>query len=158
MDVQIFTVGEVTPLSDTLRPWLAEVSHAFSGSDYGGPMENLWIEVEVHEYGMNIPGRPPWPFRFQKRVSPPRLVAGLGPVEPKPNVGHYSVRPTADDMRADSSVVAARQVLGVVLASTACLADKRQLRGFDVTRFRNDLAQAFERFGSSVPGAHRAGG
>jgi len=44
-----------------------------------------------------------------------------------------------------------------VLASTECLADKRPLHGFDVTRFRNDLAQAFERFGSSGPKEHRAG-
>jgi hypothetical protein len=157
MDVQIFTVGELTPLSDALRPCLDEVSRALSGSDYGGPLESLWIEVEVHEYGMNIPDRPPWPFRFQKRLRP-GLVAGLGPVEPKANVGHYSVRPTADDMRADSSAAAARQVLRVVLASTECLGGKPQLRGFDVARFRNDLAKAFERFDLGDGEVSRAGG
>jgi hypothetical protein len=78
MNLRIFNVGGFTPLSNALRPWFDEVSRTLSGRDYGGPMENLWIEVEVHEYGMNIPDRPPWPFRFQKRVSP-RLPAGLGP-------------------------------------------------------------------------------
>ncbi len=142
MNLYIFDVGEMTPLSDTLRPWFDEVGRALSGRDYGGPMEHLWIEVQVHEYGINIPDRAPWPFRFQKRVSP-RSLAGLGPSEPKMNVGHYAVRPSFEEMRADSQIEAARQVLAVVQNSTACLAGKRQLRGFDLKRFQKDLADAF---------------
>jgi hypothetical protein len=158
MNLRIFDAGQpFTPLPETLRPWLEEASHSLSGRDYGGPMEHLWIEVEIYEYGMNVPDRPPWPFRFQKRVAP-RLPSGLGPANVHTNVGHYGVRPIAEDMRADSAVVAARQVLRVVLKSTDCLRDKRQIRGFDVARFQSDLFAAFERFGLVESGERRASG
>src|SRR4051812_31312544 len=104
MDLFIYTVGSLTPLFEKLGPWLETVNRSLSGRDYGGPMENLWIEVEVHEYSMNVPDKPPWSFRFQKLVGP-RPFDGLGPFKPSRNVGHYGVRPTADDMRGNSTVV-----------------------------------------------------
>jgi hypothetical protein len=158
MDLLVFTVGGITPLADALRPCLEQISRSLSGSGYGGKMENLWIEVELHEYGMNIPDRPPRPFRFQKRVSVPRSLTGVPSLEPQVNVGHYTVRPTFDQMRAASAAVAAQQVLDVVLDSTQCLAGKAPLRGFDVVRFRDDLAKVIDQFAPRDQKAVRAGG
>src|SRR5260221_6298287 len=60
--------------------------------DYGGTINHLWIDFELIEaHGSR---RPPWSFRFQKRVggSSPDKLTGL-PRGVYENVGHYSVRP-----------------------------------------------------------------
>lgn len=140
MIVLIHNSGEgFTPLADALEPKFGAVSSRLSGRDYGGPMQALWIGVELYEYGMNIPDRPPYPFRFQKRVSPRAF--GLQPTTVHHDVGHYSLRPSVDDMRADDLAVAVRQVLAVVARSADCLRDRRQLRGFDFANFQKDFVE-----------------
>ena len=145
MELRIHAVGEVlTPLARFIAPWFQQVNRTLSGHEYGGPIKQLWIDVELYEYGMNVPERPPWPLRFQKRVAP-RLPAGVDESAVYANVGHFSVRPSAEQMRADSPEEAARQVIAVILDSIDNLEGKRQIRGFDVSRFRRDLSDAFER-------------
>jgi hypothetical protein len=125
--------------------------------DYGGTMNHLWIDFELVED--HAARRPPWSFRFQKRVggSSPDKLTGL-PRQVHQNVGHYSVRPDFKELRrvAPESIVS--YVLSLIYASTSVLIEKqKKLGGFEVDKFRSDFVATCRQRGYeiSVPSAAR---
>jgi len=133
-------------IAEAMHACLRQLSAAVSG-EYGGNMEHLWIELEL------VPGdtdqRSPWSFRFQKRVSPRPIAAGLPRVE-RHNVGHYSVRPDYFALAAVAPENIRRYLLELIYESTALLEKKqKQLGGFNVAAFRAEMHQAMETIESS---------
>ncbi len=125
-------------LADLVQPLLAKVSPILSG-EYGGPMEHLWIGLEL------IPGRAdegaPFPFRLQKRVRTPRELRTLGDREFF-NVGSYSVRPDYFKLAHVPLDEVPCYLITLIYESTAKLDGKRQIKGFDVDMFRRNFATA----------------
>jgi hypothetical protein len=122
-------------LSPVIQPFCKSLGAALS-KDYGGPMEHLWIDIELN------PGhadrRPPFAFRFQKRVSSNHF--GLPAVEESRNVGHYSVRPNYVDLAAVPKERVGCYLMQMVFASTVVLEEKqKRLGGFDAVTFRSDF-------------------
>ena len=113
--------------------------------DYGGTMQHLWIDFEL------IPSwaerRPPFRFRFQKKVggSICRLT-GL-PTPLCEHVGHYSVRPDFQKLLGLPLESVPSYALGLIYASTSVLLERqKKLGGFDAQKFRRDfLASCRER-------------
>jgi hypothetical protein len=128
--------------ADAIRRDLAQIS-ALLSRGYGGPMEHLWINLELWEPAN---GRPPFSFRFQKRVAAPRELAAFK-VRPHYNVGHYSVRPSLEPLLGMRSKRLRCHLLQVLYNSTVALEGRRQLRGFNVSAFRSDFASALRRRG-----------
>jgi hypothetical protein len=62
-------------------------------NDYGGSIEHLWIDFELIRHWTKR--RPPFAFRYQKRVSGDDKLTGIRHPD-QHNVGHYSVRPDFD--------------------------------------------------------------
>jgi hypothetical protein len=118
--------------------------------DYGGPMEHLWIDFELLE--RDVSRRPPWAFRFQKKVggvSPDKLT-GL-PRGTYMNVGHYSVRPDFAELRDVPIESIPSYVLGLIYASTSVLIEKQQkLKGFDAEQFRADFLVSCASYGYEI--------
>src|SRR5262245_7857418 len=77
-------------IAATLRD-VFEIVEKDISKDYGGTMQHLWIDFELTQY--HAEQRPPFPFRFQKKVGGgiSKLTGLRTPVFE--NVGHYSVRP-----------------------------------------------------------------
>ena len=125
-------------LAALVRPHLDGLNSTLSGQ-YGGPMNHLWIELELSPGHADY--RPAFAFRFQKRVVTPKEMRAFGTQEFF-NVGHYSVRPDyfelarvpLDDVRC--------YLLRLVFDSTESLSGKRQLKGFDLGLFRQRFAAA----------------
>src|SRR5262245_9710634 len=91
--------------------------------DYGGAMEQLWIDLELIESRARDDGSRRFPFRFAKRVSG-RSRFSLPAQPDKFNVGHYSVRP---DFRLIASLPTRQAVLyalGLIYDSTEVLNQK----------------------------------
>lgn len=110
-------------------------------------MEHLWVELEL------VPGdaeqRSAWSFRFQKRVSPRPLAAGLPKVEYY-NVGHYSVRPDYFALAQVAPENVSRYLMELIYESTAVLEKKqKRLGGFNLEGFRVQMRQAIEEVQSS---------
>ena len=106
--------------------------------DYGGTMEHLWIDFELIE--AHAARRPPWSFRFQKKVggSTDRITGLPKPV--RQNVGHYSVRPDFQELRSVPQDSVVGYVLRLIYASTSVLIEnQKKLKGFDAERFRSDF-------------------
>src|SRR6187401_3258998 len=84
-------------IADALHAPFNAISRDLS-KDYGGMMNQLWIDFELIE--SHAERRPPRSFRFQKRVggSSPDKLTGL-PRTVHENVGHYSVRPNFQELR-----------------------------------------------------------
>ena len=107
--------------------------------DYGGTMKHLWIDFELIE--AHTQHRPPYSFRFQKRVggSSPDKLTGL-PRQVHENVGHYSVRPDFQELRSVPADSVVSYVLGLIYASTSVLIEKqKKLGGFEAQKFRSDF-------------------
>ena len=128
-------------ITEVVWPHLDRLSAALSG-EYGGPMEHLWIALEL------VPGRAderdPWPFRFQKRVAPQgRDLKRLGATEHF-NVGHFSVRPDFFELARVPLPDVPCYLMRLVYEATRTLEKRKQLEGFDVQAFRAKFAQYLE--------------
>ena len=113
-------------------------------------MEHLWIDVELIE--AHAVGRPPWSFRFQKKVggSSPDKLTGL-PRGVHENVGHYSIKPDFQELRSVSQDSVVGYVLGLIYASTSVLIDKqKKLGGFDAPRFRSEFLSVCRQHGYDI--------
>src|SRR5262245_42292313 len=102
-------------LAQTLDGPLRRISMEMCG-EYGGPIENLWIDVEIAP--AHADARPqPWPLRFQKKVAPPRGI----PLDASHNVAHYSIRPDMLNVPLERAV---EHVLHALYASTRILEER----------------------------------
>ena len=131
-------------VADALRPVLKTLSDGL-GADYGGVMENLWIDLELIEAHAKPGGIPRYPFRFQKRVSG-RAHFGLPRAPDSVNVGHFSVRPDFERIRSLPADQAVAYALSLIYRSTDMLHTKsKRLGGFDADQFRarfRDICQS----------------
>lgn len=117
--------------------------------DYGGTMRHLWIDFELSQ--SRIDRRPPFPFRFQKKVGGGiSKLTGLR-TEVYENVGHYSVRPDFDELLKLPLNSVPTYALGLIYLSTAVLVDKKKkLGGFDADRFRFDFLTSCKKHGHEI--------
>jgi hypothetical protein len=111
---------------------LSQIANALF-DDYGGPMENLWIDVELVPYYAER--RKPWPFRLQKRVSGSCQLTGIKHPD-EYNVGHYSVSPDFPLLLSLPHDQLVPYILGLLLNSFDSLKEKKSLKGFDVEAFK----------------------
>ena len=132
----------VDHISERVRPHLSAMSSRLSG-EYGGPMEHLWIELEVSS--QDADRRPPWPFRLQKSVSS-RMPGDLT-AEPACNVGYYSVRPDHFALAQVPLEQSSCYLLRLIYESTALLEGERRLRGFDAASFRGKFRSELQQLG-----------
>ena len=88
-------------LAKELSREFSKISEQLTG-DYGGTIENLWIDLELSEMSFLAFGKPPKPFRYQKRVSGASRM-GLPAVPDSYNVGHYSVRPDFEFLKENTT-------------------------------------------------------
>jgi hypothetical protein len=115
--------------------------------DYGGTMNHLWIDFELIERR-----RPPWSFRFQKRVggSSPGKLTGL-PRGVFENVGHYSVKPDFNELLRVPLDSVVSYALSLIYASTSVLVEKqKKLGGFDAQTFRSDFLTTCRQHGYAI--------
>ena len=128
-------------LAKELRREFSKIAEQLSG-DYGGSIENLWIDLELSEMSMLAFGKPPKPFRYQKRVSgAPRM--GLPAIPDSYNVGHYSVRPDFEFIKKNTIEQNINYIVGLIYNSTEVLLSKqKKLGGFDAARFRDAFFSA----------------
>ena len=126
-------------IADALDPCLEKLSRALS-EDYGGALENLWIDLDLcPAHADDGPARP---FRFQTVVAPPRDLAGLGLTKAL-NVGHYSVMPDYAHLATVPREHVVCYLLPLIYDSTVVLKGKsRRLGGFDADAFRADFLRA----------------
>lgn len=118
--------------------------------DYGGTMNHLWIDFELIE--RRAGRRPPWSFRFQRRVGGSSLdkLTGL-PRGAYENVGHYSVEPDFNKLLRVPLDSVVSHVLSLIYASTSVLVEKqKKLGGFDAQTFRSDFLTICLRHGYSI--------
>lgn len=131
-------------LRDAFKPISKEVS-----KDYGGTIKHLWIDFELIQRWAEL--RPPFRFRFQKKVggSVCRL-SGL-PTPLCEHVGHYSVRPDFQKLLTLPLESVASYALGLIYASTSVLLEKqKKLGGFDAPRFRTDFLASCQKHGFEI--------
>lgn len=119
----------VSPHLDALAPTLS--------GEYGGPMNHLWIDLELCP--VDADHRPALAFRFRKRVVTPRELRAFGTQEFF-HVGHYSVRPDYFELARVPLDDIKCYLLRLIFDSTESLAGKRQLKGFDLGLFRQRFA------------------
>lgn len=128
-------------IADALRPLWPQLPQALH-QDYGGNMEELWIDLALVE------GRGDFSFRFQKRVSSQGLSGGHV-VGYDYNVGHYSVVPDFRILESLETEEEIRQyILSLMEQSLEVLVKKaKSLGGFDAQRFRNDFRRTCQELG-----------
>ena len=142
-------------IADVLHAPFKAISKDLS-KDYGGTMEHLWIDFELIE--AQAQHRPPYSFRFQKKVggSTDRITGLPRPV--RQNVGHYSVRPDYQELRSVPLESIVSYVLSLIYASTSVLIEKqKKLGGFDAERFRSHFLTTCSQHGyyiESTNGKH----
>jgi hypothetical protein len=85
IDKEYLTIGDV------LNDFFKTISKKLE-ANYGGIMEELWIDFELSETMAIIYEKPPFPFRFAKRVSG-KSRFGLPDNPDSFNIGHFGVRP-----------------------------------------------------------------
>ncbi|MBK7706961.1 MAG: hypothetical protein IPJ30_14655 [Acidobacteria bacterium] len=117
--------------------------------DYGGTIQHLWIDFEL------IPSwaerRPPFRFRFQKKVggSVFRLTGLATPLYEY--VGHYRVRPDFQKLLSLPLESVASYALSLIYASTSVLLEKQEkLGGFDAPCFRMDFLASCRQHGFRI--------
>ncbi|MGJ1431136.1 hypothetical protein ACR79M_06130 [Sphingobacterium spiritivorum] len=125
-------------VSDAVTKHFESIEKALH-KDYGGNLEQLWIDLELVESHKS------YPFRFQKRVGNPTSYTEFYSY----NVGHYSVRPDFEKLK---SLVSEEEICSYVFEllyqSTQILADKqKKLDGFDASKFRLDFSNALKKAG-----------
>jgi hypothetical protein len=129
---------------EIIAPHLVTLQLRLSGN-YGGSMEHLWIDLELCP--ADADNRAPWPFRFQKRVTPPRELRALKPPTYF-NVGHYSVRPDYFVLARVPQDQVAGYLLQLLYKSTDVLEQKRRTLGkFDVDAFRARFRNVLQEMG-----------
>ena len=108
-----------TRIAETLRSAFKTISKDLS-QDYGGTIKHLWIDFELIQ--SHAERRPPFPFRFQRRVSGSSFskLTGL-PAPIREHVGHYSVRPDFQELLRVSLESVASYALGLIYSSTSVL-------------------------------------
>ena len=118
--------------------------------DYGGTIEHLWIDFELIE--SHAERRPPFKFRFQKKVGGHVFkMTGL-PVPLFHNVGHYSVRPDFRQLLSLPLESVANYALALIYTSTSILVEKQKRLGdFDADGFRRDFLRSCQHHGYQVP-------
>jgi len=118
----------------------------YMSQDFGGPMENLWIDVALDSY--TIQNRHPYKFRFQKRVSG-KSKFGVTDAPDKFNVGHYSIHPSLQDLfEAENKVL---YILQLIYDSTIILIEKqKRIPGFDIKRFRYEFNLGVQSLGLNL--------
>ena len=123
--------------------------------DYGGTIRHLWIDFELIQ--SHAERRPPFPFRFQKRVGGSICkLTGL-PTRLCENVGHYSVRPDFQELLRIPPESVASYALSLIYASTSVLVEKqKKLGGLDAQRFRADFLSSCRECGYEI--VHHDGG
>jgi hypothetical protein len=136
---------------ELVHPHLQKLSKSLCG-EFGGPMEHLWVDLELSPGDADR--RPPFPFRFQKRVAPSREFKALGAKEYF-NVGHYGVRPDYFALAKVEPSDVVCYLMNLVFESTAILEGKKQLRGFDVVAFRSQFAASLQSAGCAANTASR---
>lgn len=111
--------------------------------DYGGPMEHLWIDLELVQ--SHLIDRGVFPFRFQKRVDIPSSYTEAYSY----NVGHYSFVPNFEELlelSSDEEIVS--YVFRLLYESTATLlARKKTLGDFNAAAFRAEMLAACVKLG-----------
>ena len=124
-------------IADALHLPFKAIGAALS-RDYGGMIKNLWIDFELIRSHCEM--RPPWPFRFQKKVGGGTCrFTGLQTAVSE-NVGHYKVRPDFDVLLRLPHDAVVIYALSLIYESTSVLIDKQnKLGGFDAKRFRADF-------------------
>jgi len=136
-------------LAEELREVLSNIVEKLSGN-YGGEIEHLWIDIELSEMSVQVFGKPPKAFRYQKRVSGASRM-GLPAIPDSFNVGHYSVRPDFELLKKNTTEQSIHYIVGLVYKSTEALFSKqKKLGGFDVSSFRNDLLSACTKLGFTI--------
>ena len=122
-------------IAKALQPVFRNLADRLSG-EYGGIIEHLWIDFELSEMTIETFGKPPKPFRFQKRVSGHSRF-GLPAIPDSYNVGHYSVCPDFDKLREYSINQCIEYGVRLIYESTEVLIEKqKRLGGFDASKFR----------------------
>jgi hypothetical protein len=131
-------------IAERMEGPLDELSGLLS-KDYGGSLANLWIEVELSPVVPDL--RPPWSFRFQKAVSPPKTLRAFG-MGTALNVGHYNIRPDYFELAKVPSEDVVCYLLCKLYESTQVLEQKsKRLGGFKVEAFRADFLAAVRALG-----------
>jgi hypothetical protein len=141
-DLSTKQIAEI--LRDAFKPIEKEVS-----KDYGGTIQHLWIDFELIQ--SHAVRRPPFRFRFQKKVGGSVFkLTGL-PIPIYEHVGHFSVRPNFQELRKLPLDSVASYALSLIYMSTSVLVDKRKrLGGFDADRFRLDFLSSCESNGYEI--------
>lgn len=111
--------------------------------NFGGNIEHLWIDYELSQIEAGV--RPPFEFRFQKRVSGVSKILNTT-TQDSHNVIHYSVRPNFVDLFKASNVV--KYSLNLIYQSTEILIEKQtELGGFDAELFRSEFRKGCAEIG-----------
>lgn len=135
-------------IADVLRDVFDTIEKEVS-LDYGGTMQHLWIDFELSQFGTDR--RPPFPFRFQKKVGGSIFALTGLPTPVYENVGHYSVRPDFDELLKLPLDSVPTYALVLIYLSTSVLLDKKKkLGGFDADRFRIDFLSSCKEHGYEV--------
>jgi hypothetical protein len=139
---------QMSRIADILRAAFKPIAQDVS-IDYGGTIQHLWIDFELIQSFAER--RPPFPFRFQKKVggSVCRL-SGL-PTPLCQHVGHYSVRPDFQKLLSLPLESVASYALSLIYGSTSVLLEKqKKLGGFDASRFRTDFLASCQKHGFEI--------
>ena len=144
-------------IKNILKPVFEALSQKLSG-EYGGPMEQLWIDFEI--LPADAEQRGPWSFRFQKRVAPPRWMVDAFGTKPEFNVGHYSLRVDYAAFREldhylvfeehDPKEIIAYAVRLLYESTQTLRGKKRTLGAFDADAFRARFIQALGELGIAI--------
>lgn len=128
-------------MSDLHEP-LKKLS-AFLSQDFGGEMENLWIEIELSAIIAKV--RPVYKFRFQKRIAGKLGISGEKMPDDN-NVGHYSVRPDFTELHKVNDVL--EFLLKLVFKSTEILFEKKEkFPNLNITLFRQEFMKGTANLG-----------
>jgi hypothetical protein len=132
-------------ICDRLQGPFNEISKYLS-QEYGGAIEYLWIDFELN--ASHADRRPPYPFRYQKRVSGRSKLTGID-LPDSFNVGHYSVRPDFVVLLEVPDVVT--YALQLIYDSTSILIGKQKKLGeFNAQKFRSDFFEGCKEGGYSL--------
>lgn len=135
-------------IAKSLRPVFRIISQDLS-RDYGGTIKHLSLDFEL--ISSHAERRPPFPFRFQRKVggSICKLTGLRTPI--RENVGHYSVRPDFHEMSRMPLESVTTYALSLIYASTSVLIRKqKKLGGFDAHKFRQDFLSSCNEHGFEI--------
>jgi len=132
-------------IADVLHQPFKTIGAALSG-EYGGTMKHLWIDFELIRSHCEM--RPPYAFRFQKKVGGGTChLTGLKTAVNE-NVGHYSVRPEFDTLLRLPLASVVSYALSLIYDSTSVLIDKqKKIGGFNAKQFREGFLTSCEENG-----------